>query len=90
MIPIKKNTRHHSICSATLFILCSFLTLKVYAQQSVELQVYVIQGLSFGTFAPGPLGGTVTISPEGIRTVTGTIIPPVSYTHLQVLKQRQQ
>ena len=75
MIPVKKNTRHCSICSATLFILCCFLTFKVYAQQSAELQVYVVQGLSFGTFAPGPLGGTVTISPEGIRTVTGTIIP---------------
>ncbi len=72
---MKKNTRHCSICGAALCILCCFFTCKGYAQQPVELQVFVIQGLTFGTFSPGPLGGTVTISPDGIRTVTGTIIP---------------
>lgn len=75
MITVKKNTIHGYLCGAALCILCCFFTCKGYAQQPVELQVFVIQGLSFGTFVPGPMGGTVTISPEGIRTVTGTIIP---------------
>lgn len=72
---MKKNTRYCSICGAALCILCCFFTCKGYAQQPVELQVFVIQGLSFGTFSPGTLGGTVIISPDGTRTVSGTIIP---------------
>ncbi|HOT65283.1 MAG TPA: DUF4402 domain-containing protein, partial [Dysgonamonadaceae bacterium] len=75
MITVKKNTICSFLYGAALCILSCFFTCKVYAQQSAELQVYVVQGLSFGTFVPGPMGGTVTISPDGNRTVSGTIIP---------------
>lgn len=35
----------------------------------------VIQELSFGSLAPGPSGGTVTVSPQGSRTATGSVFP---------------
>lgn len=38
-----------------------------------EIQVYAIQELAFGSFITGFSGGTVTITPQGNRFVTGTI-----------------
>ena len=39
-----------------------------------QLQVFGIQDLNFGSFATGDMGGSVVISPEGIRTSTGSVI----------------
>lgn len=39
-----------------------------------QLQVYANQELSFGSFFAGTSGGTVTISPTGTRSVTGTVV----------------
>jgi hypothetical protein len=76
MILVKKNTIHSFLYGSALYILLCFFTCnKGCAQQLTELQVYVIQGLSFGTFSAGSQGGTVAISPDGNRTVSGTIIP---------------
>jgi hypothetical protein len=38
------------------------------------VEVGFVQNLNFGAFSLGPTGGTVTISPYGIRTSTGDII----------------
>lgn len=38
------------------------------------LSVYTVQNLSFGAFTVGSSGGTVDISTEGIRSVTGDIV----------------
>ncbi len=40
-----------------------------------QLRVDVVQDLSFGSFYVGASGGTITITPEGTRTTTGTIVP---------------
>lgn len=39
-----------------------------------QIQVYVVQHLNFGSFIPGNSGGSVIISPAGIRSATGTVI----------------
>ncbi len=39
-----------------------------------QLQVYANQELAFGSFFTGSSGGTVTISPTGSRSVTGTVV----------------
>jgi hypothetical protein len=39
-----------------------------------QLQVYSMQELSFGAFSTGASGGTVVISPSGIRSSTGSVI----------------
>ncbi len=39
-----------------------------------ELKVYSIQGLNFGNFYTGVTGGTITISPSGMRTSSGNVI----------------
>jgi hypothetical protein len=39
-----------------------------------RLQVYLVQDLSFGSFFTGSSGGAVVITPEGNRTVSGTVI----------------
>jgi len=44
-----------------------------------QVQVYSEQQLSFGSFVVGNSGGTITISHEGERIVTGDIIPIHQY-----------
>lgn len=39
-----------------------------------SLEVYLVQDLSFGSFFTGSSGGAVVITPEGNRTVSGTVI----------------
>ncbi len=39
------------------------------------LTVYLVQNMSFGAFSTGGAGGTVIISPNGTRSVTGSVIP---------------
>jgi hypothetical protein len=39
------------------------------------MSVYTVQNMSFGTFSQGLSGGTVTVSANGTRSVTGTIVP---------------
>jgi hypothetical protein len=64
-----------------LALLVSVLSLfcgKLHAQSPFpppsQLQVYANQELAFGSFFTGSSGGTVTISPTGSRSVTGTVI----------------
>ena len=39
-----------------------------------QIQVFAIQQLSFGDFYPGGTGGTIIVSPHGIRSSTGTVV----------------
>lgn len=39
------------------------------------LSVYTIQNMSFGAFSNGGTGGTVIISTNGTRSVTGNVVP---------------
>jgi hypothetical protein len=43
------------------------------------------QGLSFGTFYHGSTGGTITVTPAGARTSTGSIVPILSGTYTPAL-----
>jgi hypothetical protein len=46
----------------------------------LPITVEVVQDLSFGSFYVGANGGTITITPEGTRTTTGTIVPLATST----------
>ena len=39
-----------------------------------QMQVYSIQQLEFGSFSTGASGGMVVISPQGVRTPSGSVI----------------
>jgi hypothetical protein len=67
-----------SFISMMLILLAFLLTSHTYAQQPfpppLQLQVFTIQGLGFGSFFAGVTGGTIQINPSGGRTTTGTVI----------------
>jgi len=39
------------------------------------ISVYTMQNLSFGAFSNGPAGGSISISANGIRSVSGDVMP---------------
>lgn len=45
-----------------------------------QLRIDVVQDISFGSFYAGANGGKITITPEGIRATTGTIVPLATST----------
>ncbi len=87
MIPVKNTaTSNQQRLSGFLNRFCSFFAVvvpflfffnPVFGQSPFpppnQLQVFAAQELGFGSFYTGPSGGTVTISPEGYRTTTGTV-----------------
>jgi hypothetical protein len=54
--------------SVGLFLLLNNLS------ATAQITSTTIQPLSFGTFCPGFSGGTITVSPAGLRTTTGDVI----------------
>jgi hypothetical protein len=56
-------------------ILFSIIFLNSSKAQLFDINISKTQDLSFGSFYVGASGGTITITPEGNRSVTGTIIP---------------
>lgn len=69
------------IFSVMPFLMAFFIQLhahqlhaQVLLSSSGNLEVSLVQDLSFGSFFTGSSGGTVVITPEGNRTVTGTVI----------------
>lgn len=38
------------------------------------LSIYTLQNMHFGAFTQGPIGGTIQISPAGVRTATGDVV----------------
>jgi hypothetical protein len=69
-------------CSGLLFI--PFIILLFFSQGSTaqntpfpppnQLQVFDMQALNFGSFSAGTGAGTVEISPQGVRSSTGSVI----------------
>ncbi len=59
-------------CSALMGVVlfCSFLPQEAQAQ----IEVFTVQQLSFGAFALGNNGGTLSLNHDGTRTATGDII----------------
>ena len=59
----------------------SFISVYTFAQgDSIPpdpgaITVYLVQNMSFGAFSNGASGGTVIISTNGARSVTGNVIP---------------
>jgi hypothetical protein len=39
-----------------------------------SLSIYTLQNMHFGAFTQGPIGGTIQMSPAGIRTATGDVV----------------
>lgn len=62
---------------ASAVILFCLFSAQLHAQSPFpppsHLQVYATQELAFGAFFTGSSAGTVTISPQGSRSVTGTV-----------------
>ncbi|WP_207496551.1 DUF4402 domain-containing protein [Aridibaculum aurantiacum] len=65
-----------------MMIMLSFLSYVSYAQFPTDslpsdpgaMTVYSVQDMHFGSFANGPSGGSVILSPSGSRTTTGTVL----------------
>lgn len=47
----------------------------VVTTSETALQVTVRQEMNFGAFAQGSFGGNLSISPEGMRTASGSVVP---------------
>lgn len=78
-----KQTKITNLGRMLLIILFNTLILILLHQKSEgqekpprPIQVFVspTQGLIFGAFSHGPSGGTLTVSPFGIRSATGSVI----------------
>lgn len=57
-----------------LILIFCFLQIVTISLNAQQISVTNVQGLSFGTFYPGTGVSTVTINPNGTRTVTGSVI----------------
>lgn len=61
-----------------VLVLLLFLQLPAFAQEPpprpISIYVNPAQGLIFGAFFQGPTGGTVTVSPNGSRSVSGSVV----------------
>lgn len=70
-------------------LICSFFLLfliqsQASSQQSVTAQIFAEiidalaanedEALNFGRFTPGNSGGAITVTPQGLRTVEGTVV----------------
>lgn len=71
-VAFKRNRLLRSIC-LSLFLLVSHLVSEAQ-ESSVPLSVVTLQDINFGAFFQGNSGGTVTVSSDGTRLVSGDII----------------
>jgi len=59
-------------------IICLACTGNAWAQQKpptpISVTISPMQGLSFGAFFEGTVGGTITVNPDGSRMVTGDVV----------------
>ena len=66
-----------TICCAVILLLMSNKTLLAQEQPPQPISIYVNpeEALNFGAFYPAASGGTITVSTNGSRTVTGDVVP---------------
>ena len=76
-----KNLKQKSIIVLTTVL--SLLSMQGFSQgiptdtippDPASIKVYTVQNMHFGAFTQGAIGGTVQISPAGIRSSTGDVI----------------
>lgn len=67
---------HEPSCRVLLLLLLPAFSLQAQQPPPRPIQVYVnpAQGLIFGAFFQGVTGGTVTVYPDGSRSVTGDLV----------------
>jgi len=74
----KQNRKYYEVITQHLMvIILILLTSASLAQEPPPRPIEVTvtaQQLTFGAFTHGAVGGTVTVSPEGVRTSTGDVI----------------
>ena len=72
------------IIKTLLVIIVGFMSMSSFAQTNPTdsipgdpggITIYTVQNLSFGAFSVGSTGGSVIISTDGARSVTGDLIP---------------
>lgn len=71
---IKTRVYFLALFAAVFSLFCGQLQAQSPFPPPSQLQVYANQELAFGSFFTGSSGGTVTISPSGSRSVTGTVV----------------
>lgn len=78
-----KTSNQHPWFNRALFIVAlNFISFYCFSQTPTDtlpgdpgsISVYTIQNMSFGAFHPGARGGSVIISPAGVRSVTGGVV----------------
>ena len=70
---LKKDVTYKYLPVASALIALSGYS--VMAQTPVSIIVSGTIGLNFGTFSAGTAGGSITMSPAGVRTSLGTVLP---------------
>ncbi len=69
---------HKSLLTFLLssFCVCAFAQIPTdtIPKDPSRISVYSVQNLNFGSVSQGSAGGTVTVTPTGIRSVTGTVL----------------
>ena len=82
------------IFKALLLLLFTLAGKGMFAQSPTDsvpkdpaaLSVYTIQNMNFGAFTPGGSGGTISLSANGTRTSTGTVLPfNLGFTYAQAI-----
>lgn len=76
--------KKHPIHKALLVIILSFVAAFSYGQTNPTdslpgdpgaISVYTVQNMNFGAFSNNGNGGTISISANGMRSTTGSIVP---------------
>ncbi len=64
------------LCTAIgLFAISIFSSAQEKLPKPISVTVVTTQDLSFGEFTQGSSGGTISVSPAGLRSSSGTVVP---------------
>ena len=74
MQSVEKDRRKRNVMKRVFFLLMISMLVKVPGSAQ-DFSVYTLQNMSFGAFFQGNGGGTIEVSAEGARSVTGDIVP---------------
>jgi hypothetical protein len=76
ILPFKQLKPSGLFSLSVLFFFILLAYLPIYAQEKPPrpIAIYIYQNLSFGAFSEGSVGGTVTLTPYGVRYTTGDLV----------------